>query len=422
MGIALLVIGLLIGLGGFGFLMYKLVRFVKSSPIGGLTPKITGNERIIFLALVLGIGVGTVLSNYGLVMLGNIPLKLGEHFLMIFGSYLFGSGVSLLVSSFTLYYYRKDMDEKQRKVARILTFAAIPVVVLSFWMFTDAFAPYLYYPLVNCISFTKGIVNDTEVDAGFNIKFYGILIVTGAAICYFISDHEFYKKYEKHGILDTCLIIAFPMGIIGARLWYCLALEQDMSSFFNFRQGGLAIQGGAILGIVSGVTYMLIFRRYINIRWAMDIIVPTILIAQTLGRWGNFFNQEVYGKVADPTLFFWLPKAVRLNMYILGDFRVPLFFIEGMINLSGYFIIKYAIGKPLRKYLALGDLSMCYLIWYGLVRIALEHLRDSEFEYQTSWIVAVVFVSLGVLGIVGFHIYDLIRKKKGLPPKNLDTI
>ena len=139
MGIALLVIGLLIGLGGFGFLCYKLAKFVKSSPIGGLTLKIEGNDRIIFLALVLGVGVGTVLSNFGLVLLGNMPLILGEYFLMGFGSYFFGSGVSLFVSSFVLYYYRPDMDEKQRKLARKLIFISITPMVVGLWMFTDAF-------------------------------------------------------------------------------------------------------------------------------------------------------------------------------------------------------------------------------------------------------------------------------------------
>lgn len=428
MGIALLVIGLLIGFGGFGFLMYKLVKFAKSSPIGGITPKIEGNDRIIYLALVFGIGVGTILSSYGIVLMGNMPITLGEHFLLIFGSYFFGSGVSLLVSSFTMYYYRPDMDAKQRHIARIAMFSAIPFVVIGLWMFTDSIAPYLYYPLVNTISFTKGIVNDGAVDAGFSIKFYGILIVTGAAISYFISDHYFYKKYEKHGLLDTCLVIAFPMGIIGARLWFCFVLEPEyylsdpLQIITGIVNGGLAIQGGALLGIASGVAFMLIFRRYINIRWAMDIIVPTILIAQVLGRWGNFFNQEVYGAAADPSNYWWLPKAVQLNMFIDGEFRVPLFFIEGLINISGYFIIRYAIGKGLRKWLSLGDLSMCYLIWYGLVRVFLERLRDTEFEYGQSQITAFVFIGIGVLGIIAFHVYDLIRKKKGLPPKNLETI
>ena len=420
MGIALLVIGLLIGVGCFGFMLYKLIKFCKASPLGGLTPKVVGLDRILFIALTAAVGVGTILSNYGLVLYFHMPLKAYEHVLMIFGSYFFGTGTSLLVSSFGMYYYRPDLDEKQRKVARILTFAAIPFVVIGAWIFSDAFAPYVTYPLVNSISFTKGIVYD-DGTIGFNIKFYGILIVTGAAICYFVCDHYFFKKYEKHGLLDSCLLVCFPMGIVGGRLWYCLVLEPG-TNIFAIRDGGMAIQGGALLGIISGVAFMLIFRRYINIRWAMDIIIPTILLAQVVGRWGNFFNQEVYGAAADISKYWWLPKMVKYNMIIDGEFKVPLFFIEGVINLVGYFIIRYGVGKALRKWLSLGDISMCYLIWYGIVRIALEHLRDGEFEYQNSWITAVVFVAIGVAGIIAFHVYDLIKKKKGLPPKNLETI
>ena len=420
MGIALLIIGLVIGVGSFSFLMYKLVSFCKASPIGGVTPKVVGNDRIMFIAFTLLVGVGTVLSNYGIVFIKGIHLTLGEHFLMIFGSYLFGTGFSLLSTSFGIYYYRPDLDVKQRKIARILMFATIPFVAAGLWMFTDAFAPYATYPLPNALSFTKGIVWDNG-NIGFAIRFYGILIVGGAAVCYFVCDHYFYKKYEKHGLLDTCLVVAFPMGIVGGRLWYCLILEPG-TNIFAIREGGMAIQGGALLGIISGVAFMLLFRRYINIRWAMDIIIPTILLAQVVGRWGNFFNQEVYGAVADPNSYWWIPKMVKNNMYIYGEFRVPLFFIEGLINLAGYFIIRYAVGKGLRKFLSLGDISMCYLIWYGLVRIALEHLRDAEFEYQNSWVTAIVFVAIGVAGIIGFHVYDLIRKKKGLPPKTLETI
>ena len=420
MGIALLVIGLLIGVGCYGFLIYKLVKFCKASPLGGVTPKVFGLDRILFIALVAATGAGTILSSYGMVFIKQFTLTIGEHLLLVFGSYLFGTFVSLFTSSFTMYYYRPDLDAKQRKISRILTFASIPFMVAGLWMLTDAFAAHAAYPLVNAISFTKGLVYD-DGDAGFTIKFYGILIVTGAAISYFISDHYFFKKYEKHGLLDGCLLVAFPAGIIGGRLWYCLVLEPG-TNIFAIRDGGMAIQGGALLGIIAGVTYMLIFRRYINIRWAMDIIIPTILIAQALGRWGNFFNQEVYGAVANQSSYWWLPKMVQNNMIIFGEFRVPLFFIEGVINLAGYFIIRYAVGKGLRKFLALGDISMCYLIWYGLVRVALERLRDGEFEYQNSWITAIVFIGIGVLGIVGFHVYDLIRKKKGLPPKNLETI
>ncbi len=413
-------IGLALGVITFGVLVYLIIRFIRRRSIGGVEPKIEGKEKVLFIALNAIVGLFTMLSTFGCTQILEASLNIGEIFLIIFGAYFFGSGFSLLFSSFVLYYWKVDLFIKQRKIARIITFVTIPFVVGGLWMFTNGLADHLSYPLWNGLSFTQGFVG-RDVSNGFIIKFYGIVIVSGAVISYFISDHYFYKKFHKHSILDTLLLVAFPAGIVGARLWYCLILEPG-TNIFDIRSGGMAIQGGALLGIIFGVGFMLIFRRYVNIRWAMDVIVPTILIAQVIGRWGNFFNQEVYGGVVSYESIAWLPKIIVNNMYIDGDYHLPLFLIEGAINLCGYFIIRYAVGKLLRKWLSLGDLSMSYVIWYGLVRICLEGLRCSEFEYIESFITAIVMVGVGVAGIIAFHVYDKIRKIKGLPPKNLDTI
>ena len=101
---------------------------------------------------------------------------------------------------------------------------------------------------------------------------------------------------------------------------------------------------------------------------------------------------------------------------------MPLFLIECISNIAGYFIIKYAVGKGLRKVLSLGDVGMCYLIWYGLTRVVMEPLRSGGYEYNQSFITAIVMMGAGALGIIAFHIYDLIRKKKGLKPRTLETI
>ena len=76
----------------------------------------------------------------------------------------------------------------------------------------------------------------------------------------------------------------------------------------------------------------------------------------------------------------------------------------------------------LRKILSLGDVGMCYLIWYGLTRVVMEPLRSGGYEYSQSFITAIVMMGAGALGILAFHIYDLIRKKKGLKPRTLETI
>lgn len=414
------IIGLSLGCIAFGFLIYSLVKFIRRRPLGGTEPKIEGKDKYLFIVLNAVIGLFTILSTFGCAQILEASLSGGEIALIIFGAYFFGSGFSLLFSSFVLYYYKPDLFAKQRKIARIVLFSSIPFIVGGLWMFTNGLADHLTYPLWSGLSFTEGFTTPIA-GGGFIIKFYGVVIVGGAIVSYFISDHYFYKKFHKHSILDTLLLVAFPAGIVGGRLWYCLILEPG-TNIFDIRNGGMAIQGGALFGIVFGALFMIIFRRYVNLRWAMDIVIPTILIAQVIGRWGNFFNQEVYGGPVPYESIAWLPKMVVNNMFINGEYRLPLFLIEGVINLAGYFIIRYAVGKGLRKWLSLGDIGMSYVIWYGLVRVCLEPLRNSSFEYNQSWITAFVMIGVGVLGIVAFHVYDYIRKVKGLPPKNLDTI
>lgn len=432
----LLIIGTILGVVCSASAIYVAIKFIRNHSLGNQEIRIEKNTRLMFLLLILVQGLFTIMSSYGVVIFQNYALNAGEHVMLILGSYLLGLGFDSLVCSFIVYYYRPDLDKKQRKVSRICMFSMIPVFILGLILLTQSFSNSLTYPLANSISFKNGFGYPNGKDYGFVIAFYGIIIVTGALVSYFVSDHYFYKKYGKHGILDTLLLVAFPAGLIGARLWYCFVLEpqtylKNPGAVFDLKSGGLAIMGGALLGIVAGVLFMLKFRKYVNIRYAMDIIVPTILIAQAMGRFGNFFNQEVYGGVVSYESISWLPSIISKNMFINGNYRLPLFLIEASINISGYFIIRYAIGKGLRKYLALGDLAFAYVFWYGMTRAILEPLREGftlnlgsseAFGYLQSWITAFVMMAVGILGIAGCHVYDLIRKKKGLEPRNLDTI
>ncbi len=418
----LFIIGLVFALITFVVNLSFIIKFIKRPPLGDTKPKIEGKLKYILLCLNFGVGIFTLLSSIGLTKMlpEGESLNAFEMAMNIVGSYLFATSLSIFVSCFALYYYLPRLDTKQRKAIRIITFVTIPFIIVGLWLLTDAFAKHIQYPLVNCISFTKGLVNaNSQGDLGFNVRFYGILIVIGAGLSYFISDHYFYKEYGKHGLLDTLLIVAFPAGIIGARIWYCLVLEPG-TNIFAIRNGGLAIQGGALGGIVVGVAFMLIFRRYVNIRWAMDVIIPTILLAQMIGRWGNFFNNEVHGMAVNMSDWWFLPKMIKYNMQysssttsLVGTDQIylPLFLIEGITNLIGYFVIRYGIGKGLKRWTSLGDLSMWYVIWYGVTRYLLEPLRSGSFEYNQSWIMSIIMIIVGVTGIILFHLYDFIRLK-----------
>ena len=163
-----------------------------------------------------------------------------------------------------------------------------------------------------------------------------------------------------------------------------------------------------------------------NIFIVADIVLPAILIAQAVGRWGNFFNCEVHGLEMSGEYWQWLPKIIYNNIQFgrdgttslvaQGNVFVPLFLIEGSINLLGFFLLAFLFGKKLRKHTAFGDLAFGYFVWYGLVRAIMEPLRDEWYIMDSfwSWFWSLAFIIVGALGIILNHtIRNAINNKKG---------
>ena len=255
------------------------------------------------------------------------------------------------------------------------------------------------------------------------IAFYALFILTGAAVAYFVAVNKAAKYGHKRDIFETLLLIALPMGIIGARLWWVisewnreLAHDQTLHGILNFRDGGLAVQGGVLLGAFAGIWYVIEKKREIPILRAVDVIIPGILLAQAIGRLGNFTNVEVFGAQIDPSLMPWLPNIV-VNQFVgtLGYMVVPLFLIEGLLNVLGYLLITYVVGGLLKKYIKDGDLAGSYFIWYGILRFVMEPLRNPDFIMGTSLQMSLVFVCIGVLAIVINHVIRHLISKNKLP-------
>ncbi|MCQ2796405.1 MAG: prolipoprotein diacylglyceryl transferase [Bacilli bacterium] len=387
------------------FFFYKFAQFKKARDL------LTFNKRFLLvfiecLALFTAFSVGAA---FGIKMWNNYPMSGGHIAMLFFGALLFGVSFMALLEAFTIYFYKSNFDEKLKKILKIIMIASIPIAIISLFITLDAYAFYIpqeSFPFYSGISFNGGIHLMTRgaVD-GFTINWYGIIILAGAIIAYFTCDHHFYQEYKRHGLIDTLFILVFLFGIFGARVWYCTVLEPGTPIFAN--TGGLAIMGGVIFGAPVGILFLILFRRYINLRHAIDLILPCVLIAQAIGRWGNFCNQEVYGYMTfDPATVWWLPQFIVKQMTIDGVMHLPLFYIECITNLTGYFVIVYGVGKGLKKHISNGDLFCLYIVWYGLTRIVLEPLRASGFEYNNSIITAWVMFGGGLGGIVGLHLYD----------------
>ena len=343
-------------------------------------------------------------------------------FKLIAGSLSFPFALLTAIHFFVFFYYGKNVEETWKKKYYYSFMALFVASFLLLFLWLDGFAPYLSYPIANGISFENGFV--TPKDPRPNIAFYAICILSGAILVYFMCDHFMYQEYKKHGILESTFFIAFPAGIIGARLWFCIGEGVPIQDWIKIWQGGLTILGGALMGIIVGVSWFLLKNKKYSIWVAVDVIVPTILIAQAVGRFGNFFNSEVHGLTTSVENFKWIPEIIRNNMVYSeragyapeGMIYVPLFFIEALVNFFGYFTIAHLFGKKFKKVLEPGDLAFAYIIWYGATRVILEPFRHPAYNMGEngywSWIWGLMFVFVGTLCIIANHIVRYVIKKR----------
>lgn len=265
------------------------------------------------------------------------------------------------------------------------------------------------------------------------ITWYAMSYLVGALLALALSSYRAYKDGYPKDFFINLFFFAFPMGIIGGRMWYVIASWQEFAAepwrMFFIWEGGMAIQGGALLGIISGIGFVKVRRKGTNLLHAADWAVPTVLVAQMIGRWGNFVNAEVFGNVVDISAYGGLPGFVINQMGYNGttalanesQMYVPLFLMEGLINIGGYFLLTHFFEDVLGKWHEHGDGLFGYFIWYGLTRIVLENIRFGEFNMHQSagqsvssaYVMAWVFFGVGLVLFMGNQICcKLYRKGK----------
>ncbi|NLC41852.1 MAG: prolipoprotein diacylglyceryl transferase [Erysipelothrix sp.] len=238
---------------------------------------------------------------------------------------------------------------------------------------------------------------------GIGITWYAVLILLGALIAYYLTIRNFKKRGYKLELVDDLFYGGLISGVVGARLWY--VLFSDFSAYLanpirilDFREGGLAIHGGLFAGVLYAVIY-LHRKRYTFMRHA-DEAIYNILIAQGIGRWGNFMNQEAYGGVVDASFYNNWPDFIANNMFINGEYRQPTFLFESILNITGWFLIHFVLRRT-RK-LKEGDLAWAYLMWYGVVRFFIEGLRTDSLLLGDLRIAQLVSIAMVLVGLAGF--------------------
>ncbi|MGG5369997.1 prolipoprotein diacylglyceryl transferase [Enterococcus sp. AZ196] len=250
---------------------------------------------------------------------------------------------------------------------------------------------------------------------GLQIYWYAIIIVSGIAIALWLANREALRVGLKEDDMTNFILWALPIAIIGARLYFILFdLEPylaDPIQIFNTRSGGLAIYGGLIAAAIVLVIYTR--HNFIDPWLFLDVVAPSVMLAQAMGRWGNFTNHEAYG--GETTRQFLenlhLPQFIIDNMYIDGAFRQPTFLYESMWSLAGFILILIIRKKISVKR---GELFLGYVIWYSFGRFFIEGMRtDSLYLFGGIRVSQMLSLILFVGGLILLYY----RRKKRIDIK-----
>jgi phosphatidylglycerol:prolipoprotein diacylglycerol transferase len=247
------------------------------------------------------------------------------------------------------------------------------------------------------------------------VYWYGIMIMLGVLAASYIAYREAARRREDPEHVWQMFPWVLVAGIVGARIGFIIPnilkppYSENIWSIFDIRSGGLSIQGAVIGGVVAVVTYCN-RSRLSFFKWA-DIIAPGLALAQAIGRWGNFFNQEAFGQ---PTTLPWgIPISVQRQQEVAGvdqarnwgpDTRFhPTFAYEMLWDLLNFGLLLW-LGRQKRFRLLQGDLLWVYLVVYSVGRFAIEAIRVDSATVSGIAVPQIVAL-LTILIAWGFFMY-----------------
>ncbi|PNZ71126.1 prolipoprotein diacylglyceryl transferase [Staphylococcus croceilyticus] len=235
------------------------------------------------------------------------------------------------------------------------------------------------------------------------IKWYGIIIAVGILIGYFIAQ-ESLKHVGLHK--DTLVDVIFYSAIFGflvARIYFVIFqwpyYMENPAEIPKIWHGGIAIHGGLIGGFITGIIVCKI--KNLNPFQIGDIVAPSIILAQGIGRWGNFMNHEAHGGPVSRTFLehLHIPEFIIRNMYVEGVYYHPTFLYESIWDVLGFIIL-----MTIRKHLRVGETFALYLIWYSIGRFFVEGLRTDSLmltsHIRVAQLVSVILIIVGLILIV----------------------
>ncbi|HHN4835345.1 TPA: prolipoprotein diacylglyceryl transferase [Staphylococcus aureus] len=245
-----------------------------------------------------------------------------------------------------------------------------------------------------------------------SVRWYGIIIAVGILLGYFVAQRALVKAGLHKDTLVDIIFYSALFGFIAARIYFVIFqwpyYAENPSGIIKIWHGGIAIHGGLIGGFIAGVIVCKV--KNLNPFQIGDIVAPSIILAQGIGRWGNFMNHEAHGGSVSRAFLeqLHLPNFIIENMYINGQYYHPTFLYESIWDVAGFIIL-----VNIRKHLKLGETFFLYLTWYSIGRFFIEGLRTDSLMLTSNIRVAQLVSILLILISISLIVY---RRIKYNPP------
>ncbi|HEA2711363.1 TPA: prolipoprotein diacylglyceryl transferase [Staphylococcus aureus] len=245
-----------------------------------------------------------------------------------------------------------------------------------------------------------------------SVRWYGIIIAVGILLGYFVAQRALVKAGLHKDTLVDIIFYSALFGFIAARIYFVIFqwpyYVENPSEIIKIWHGGIAIHGGLIGGFLAGVIVCKV--KNLNPFQIGDIVAPSIILAQGIGRWGNFMNHEAHGGPVSRAFLeqLHLPNFIIENMYINGQYYHPTFLYESIWDVAGFIIL-----VNIRKHLKLGETFFLYLTWYSIGRFFIEGLRTDSLMLTSNIRVAQLVSILLILISISLIVY---RRIKYNPP------
>ena len=235
------------------------------------------------------------------------------------------------------------------------------------------------------------------------IRWYSVLVLAACFVVLYLTQNEAEKFGVQRTFIFNMLFWALIFGIIGARLYYVLfnldIYLKNPIEILKVWNGGLAIHGGLIFGLITIVLYC---KKYkVRLVRMLDFLVVPLLLGQAIGRWGNFFNQEAHGAATTAAYLqrLFIPDFIINGMTIDGVVYTPTFLYESIVCLVAFIVLLFVRRG---KYTKVGTPTAAYLIIYGVLRFFIEVSRTDALMiggFKIAQIVSVIMIIFG-LGMI----------------------